>query len=99
MTDAWVTNASPIILFARIDRLDLINRLAPAVIVPRAVADEILAGQEKDGRATMALSWVESRLTPNVALPATVEHWDLGSGESQVIAHDLLERALSSVGE
>jgi hypothetical protein len=30
--DAWVLNASPVILYARIDRLDIIERLAPGLI-------------------------------------------------------------------
>jgi hypothetical protein len=34
VTDAWVINASPIILYGRIGRIDVIERLAPSVIVP-----------------------------------------------------------------
>ena len=56
MSDAWVINASPLILFARIDRLDLLDRLAPGVIVPGAVFDEVRAGQEKDSTAAIALA-------------------------------------------
>jgi predicted nucleic acid-binding protein len=32
--EAWVVNASPVILYARIGRLDLIEALAPRVIIP-----------------------------------------------------------------
>lgn len=90
MSEAWVTNASPVILFARIGRLDLLERLAPHIIVPNAVLDEVRAGQEKDATATFALDWAESRRVPDVAVPASVEHWNLGLGESQVIAHGLV---------
>jgi predicted nucleic acid-binding protein len=34
VSEAWVINASHLILFARIGRLDLFERLAPKIIVP-----------------------------------------------------------------
>jgi hypothetical protein len=37
MTDTWIINASPLILYARINRLDLFEQLAPGVIVPEIV--------------------------------------------------------------
>jgi len=52
---ARVVNASPIILFSRIGRLDLIERLAPATLVPNAVIEEVRAGQEKDRTAVVGL--------------------------------------------
>lgn len=89
MSDAWVINASPLILFARIARLDLFERLSPRIVVPSAVFEEVLAGQEKDTTAAIALSWAAERRVPDAAVPIGVEHWDLGPGESQVIAHGL----------
>jgi predicted nucleic acid-binding protein len=38
-------NASPLILFSRIGRLDLVERLAPTILVPNAVIEEVRAGQ------------------------------------------------------
>jgi predicted nucleic acid-binding protein len=62
------TNASPLILFApRIGRLDLLERLAPKIIVPNAVLDEVRVGQEKDATATMALLCQRSQI---------VGHWN-----------------------
>lgn len=89
MTDAWVANASPLILLGRIGRLDLMERLAPEIIVPDAVITEIRAGEVKDATAITALRWAESRRVTDAIVPASVERWDLGSGESQVIAHGL----------
>ena len=43
MSEAWVVNASPLILFSRIGRLDLIERLAPTLLVPNAVVEETRA--------------------------------------------------------
>jgi predicted nucleic acid-binding protein len=70
--DTPVINASPIILYGRIGRLDVIERLAPRVIVPAAVIEEVQAGSQKD--------------STDIPIPSTVERWDLGSGESQVIS-------------
>ncbi len=89
MTDAWVVNASPLILFARVERFDLFEQLAPKFIVPEAVLDEIRAGQAKDPTANGALNWAVQHSLPNLPVPASIEHWDLGAGESQVIAHGL----------
>lgn len=87
MSEAWVINASPLILLARVDRLDLIERLAPAVLVPDAVVVEVKAGQHKDPSSLRALEWVQSRRTDDVPLINSLERWDLGAGESQVIAY------------
>ena len=89
MTEAWVANASPLILLGRISRLDLMERLAPGIIVPNAVIAEIRAGEVKDATAITTMDWAESRRVPDVTLPPSVERWDLGSGESQVITHGL----------
>lgn len=89
MSEAWVINASPLILFARIARLDLFERLAPRIIVPSAVFEEVRAGQEKDTTAAIALAWAAERRVPDATVPVGVEHWDLGPGESQVLAHGL----------
>ena len=89
MSEAWVINASPLILFARIGRLDLIERLAPTVLIPKAVLEEVRAGQEKDSTATIALEWARTHDVDDIAVPSKIEHWDLGPGESQVIAHGL----------
>ena len=87
MSEAWVVNASPLILFARISRLDLIKRLAPRILIPNAVIEEVRAGQHKDGTAASALGWAERYRVEDIGAVASIEHWDLGSGESQVIAH------------
>lgn len=86
MTDAWVINASPIILYARIGRLNVIERLAPRVIIPATVIEEIQAGIRKDGTVKDATAWALQYQQPDISIPTTVERWDLGQGESQVIS-------------
>ena len=86
MSEVWVVNASPLILLARVDRLDLIERLTPGVAVPDAVISEIRAGLHKDATASRALAWALPYHVPDVPLLPGIEHWDLGADESQVIA-------------
>jgi predicted nucleic acid-binding protein len=87
VSEAWVLNASPLILLSRIARLDLITQLAPTILIPNAVLDEVAAGRRKDRTAATALLWAASYRVEDIAVAATVEHWDLGVGEPQVIAH------------
>jgi len=78
VSEAWVVNASPLILFARIDRLDLIEHLAPAILIPNAVIEEVCAGQHKDRTAATALEWTGKYRVQDIAIAASIEHWDLG---------------------
>jgi predicted nucleic acid-binding protein len=89
VSEAWVVNASPLIPFSRIGRLDLIERLASAILIPKAVIEEVRAGHHKDRKAAAALEWAEHHRVENVTVAAGIEHWDLGSGESQVVAHSV----------
>jgi predicted nucleic acid-binding protein len=41
MNDIWITNASPVIALAKIERLDLLWDEGHTLLVPKAVADEI----------------------------------------------------------
>jgi predicted nucleic acid-binding protein len=87
--EAWVINASPIILYARIGRLDVIERLAPKIFVPSKVIEEVRDGISKDMSARMAVDWATRYVLPDIQVPPSVEHWDIGPGESQVISHCL----------
>ena len=87
MSEVWVVNASPLILFFRIDRLDLIERLAPRIVIPNAVIEEVRAGEHKDRTTARTLKWAAMYRAADIAIAASIEHWDLGLGEAQVIAH------------
>ena len=99
MHNAWVVDASPIILYSRISRLDLINSLAPGVIVPEKVIDEIRIGIEKDNTAGDALSWSVRYQQTDLHVPSSVERWDLGPGESQVISFCLKNKYLAVIDD
>ena len=55
MRETWVVNASPVISLAKIGRLDLLRSAEREVLIPTAVAEEILAGRAGDP-ASVALT-------------------------------------------
>ncbi|MDM8007421.1 MAG: hypothetical protein QUV05_14880 [Phycisphaerae bacterium] len=48
MSETWVVNASPVIALARIGQLRFLEELASLLLLPEAVAAEILAGPDDD---------------------------------------------------
>lgn len=82
---AWVINASPLILMGKLDQLDLVQRLAPQLMVPAAVIHEISAGAS-DITTRKTIDWAARFAVPDLAIPASILSWDIGAGESQVLA-------------
>ena len=89
MSRLFVVNSSPLILLARIDRLDLLTGIAKSVMVPDGVIRELEAGADRDAAADLVRSASGLRLVGDLEVPDRVGLWDLGSGESQVLAHAL----------
>jgi hypothetical protein len=54
-------------------------------MIPDAVLKAVSDGQGKDPTATMALSWAARYRVTDIAIPASIEHRDPRSGESQVM--------------
>ena len=96
MDRVLVVNASPLIFLARIDRLDLLVSLAKLLVVPEAVIREIQAGSDRDGTADQLKALPSIFQVDDRPLPERIRLWDLGAGESQVLAHGL-ERPGSEV--
>ncbi len=90
MPEVWVVNASPLIILSRINRLDFLESLASTLLIPEAVIAEVSAGLSHDPTAAATVQWAKARIVPNQPLPSTVAAWGLGAGESQVIAHCLV---------
>lgn len=88
MSDCWVVNASPLIVFGKIGQLDLLTRLSKEIVVPQAVANEIAAGPENDA-ARLAVEAEEP--TPELAA------WDLGSGETSVLSYALVNPGWTAI--
>lgn len=86
MGELAITNASPLIYLARTNLLHLLQLAAPEVLVPQAVAAEIEARGPSDpaARALAETPWLRQVEAPRI--PEEVLVWDLGPGESAVIA-------------
>ncbi len=87
MPRRWVVNASPLILLGKVDHVALLLGLSDQLIVPAAVVQEVAA--KPDGQRVM--SQLRASPTVHVAssrlIPREIEAWDLGPGESAVLAH------------
>jgi hypothetical protein len=89
MADA-VANASPLIALANGGHPDLVLLAGDRVLVPRAVADEILRRGQRDPTVRL-LSGGTVHLAANPSLPPALLTGRLGPGESAVIALGLAE--------
>ncbi len=83
----WVVNASPLILLGKTDNLDLLAGLADSMIVPQSVANEV--GAKPDGAPILEALARHSQyaVVKDEAVSPEVLAWDLGAGETQVIAN------------
>lgn len=86
MTEKWALNASPLILLGKARQLHWVPQLG-TVIVPASVSREICEGRPEDP----ARRWIEqeigrSLIVPDVEASTDLIGWDLGSGETAVIA-------------
>ncbi len=88
MSDLWVVNASPLIVFGKIAQLELLTRLPKEIVVPQAVATEIVAGPENDA-ARLAIEAEMFRLVAVQDPTPELAAWDLGSGETAVLSYAL----------
>ncbi len=87
MPERWVVNASPLIVLSKINQQQLLWQLADELVLPGAVLAEVNAGPADDPARQ---SLVEASL--NIVSPTSeplITAWDLGAGESEVLAHAL----------
>lgn len=87
-----IVDASPLILLGKIARLDLLRVGGPEVVVPGAVLEEV-GGHEPDEAAAQEIvlaSWI--RVAPSAPIPSSIQAWDLGAGETAVLALALDDR-------
>lgn len=82
MAEILVVNASPLILFARIERLDLFAALTATVLVPDAVLHEVEAGSARDRAVHRVRAMAGLEKVADRELPESIRSWDLGAGES-----------------
>ena len=85
MGEVRVVNASPLITLAKVGRLDLLTRGGQQLVVPTQVADEVLAGPERDP-ARLALEGGFGAPFHSAVIDPEVLGWSLGAGESAVLS-------------
>lgn len=83
----WVVNASPLILLGKTNHLGLLGALADQVVVPEVVVDEIDAKPDGKPLLRVIAEDVAYTLVDNEVATTEILSWDLGSGETQVIAN------------
>ena len=97
MNRKWVVNASPLIVLSKINMAWLLEKLSTDLVIPSGVVEEINDGPIDDP----ARSWIKSRgrqFVVNVGdAPAMISAWDLGKGESQVLAWAQLNKDYEAI--
>lgn len=81
-----VVNASPLILLAKIDATSLLTVIASAVVTPATVEAEIRAGLAAPQEFGQLFPGEWLRVVDDLPLSPEIVEWDLGAGESQVLA-------------
>ncbi len=97
MADQLVVNASPLILLGRVGRLDLPNALADEIAVPEAVLQELRAGDDRDDVASNVEAAAWAKVVADEDVSQVIAAWDLGRGETQVLAYGLAHPGWESV--
>ncbi len=79
-------NSSPLIVLGKISNIELLARLNPQIVILEGVATEINGGSSNDP----ARIWLEQTgfkfIKKGIVVPPVISAWDLGAGESEVIA-------------
>lgn len=87
MPDLLVVNASPLVFLGNAGRLEVLRQVgATRILVPEPVYGEVTHEGHADRAAQVVAqaTWIERLPPPEV--PARLVAWDLGQGESAVIA-------------
>lgn len=86
VAEAPAVDASPLIFLGKTGHLDLLRLTAEEIVVPEPVASEIQRRGPQDitARALAQTPWL--RVVPSPPIPTAIQSWDLGPGESAVLA-------------
>lgn len=98
MFDRFVVNASPLIFLSSVDGLEWMARLSGhAVRIPRSVVAEVETGL--GGKEIIDTIRGDRRfeIAPDGLVPPLVAAWDLGPGESQVLAECMRQPGVTAV--
>lgn len=88
-----VSNTTPLIGLATIQRFDLLKHVFGEVHIGQAVYDEaVVAGREAGGakREVSEATWIKTvHITDQLAVDVLLDELDLGEAETIVLAHEL----------
>ena len=86
MSEFAVVDASPLIVLSLANRIEILRCAAKHVLVPAVVESEVLAGagDRRTIETVRRTPWIE--VVPATDVPLSVAVWDLGAGESAVLA-------------
>ncbi len=87
MTKQSVVNASPLIFLSKAEMLHLLRQEGEEVLVPESVVQEILKRGRNDVTAKVLESTDWLKTIEVQKIPALIQSWDLGPGESSVLAY------------
>lgn len=93
VTNCWIVNASPLILLGKTGYLHLIADLAGSVVVPSAVVKEVCAKKKGDPILEELKRDERFRISDAKTVPIELLAWDLGAGETEVIALAMQQKA------
>lgn len=95
MADQAAVNASPLIFLTAAGLLDLLRIEAPSILVPEAVWREVSFQEDGTLQALLRQPWLRQIGDPTI--PRSLLEWDLGQGESSVLAFALAHPGTSVV--
>jgi len=95
----WVIDTSPLILLHKIKCLNLLPELCEELVVPKAVADELLSYEEdrSEWNAFLTSSAKTRTLQNSIQISPDIAGWGLGKGESEVIAYAIAAAGYEAV--
>ena len=82
----WIVNASPVILLAKIGQADLLLRIPSETVIPHSVFEEVCSAGGADPGHRWITSLPQGIVRDDTAIPSEIASWDLGKGETAVIA-------------
>jgi predicted nucleic acid-binding protein len=87
LIERWVVDASSVIILGKLSLIHLLTSLCDELIIPTAVAIEILRGPDSDN----AKIWLKEggfKFQKDIGIiDLKIASWDLGPGESEVISY------------
>lgn len=88
-----MADASPIIALSKINRVDLLLRLSPKLVITNGVRREIdQTANPKDRAKVWLKDSVKDYVSTSVTVDMRIAAWDLGLGENEVLSYCILNR-------